>query len=81
MLDKFFHSLKNDGIHKASTIMTMGSNIIKVFEQEFAENHDAKMAGIDTLIYILTQHKEAVDAEVAKKAEDAAAKNKEPVSS
>ncbi len=54
------------GIHKAGFLLTLASNVIRAFEQEFGENHDAKKAAINSLIDVLVQHR---DAPVEKKEE------------
>ncbi len=60
MLDKLFSLFGENPIHRIAMITAMGSQIVKTFEQEFAADHNAKDAGIDTLIEILQKHKQAM---------------------
>lgn len=47
------------GIHRAGMVLGVASNVIRAFEQEFGQDHDAKKAAIAALIDVLNQHKEA----------------------
>jgi hypothetical protein len=47
------------GIHRAGMVLGVASNVIRAFEQEFAQDHDAKCAAITALIDVLQQHKDA----------------------
>ena len=55
MMDKIFSLF---GIHRTGLIMTVASQVIKTFEQEFARDGNAKLAAIDALLSILQQHRE-----------------------
>ena len=41
-------------------IITVASQVIRTFEQEFGQDGNAKNAAIDSIIEILNQHKTAV---------------------
>lgn len=47
------------GIHRAGMVLGVASNVIRAFEQEFGQDHDAKKAALAALIDVLQQHKEA----------------------
>lgn len=47
------------GIHRTGMVLGVASNVIRAFEQEFAQDHDAKCAAIAALIDVLQQHKDA----------------------
>lgn len=46
------------GVHQAGMVIGIASQVIRSFETEYAENHDAKIAALDTLISVLQKHKE-----------------------
>ena len=56
MIDKF---LALFGVHRVGMIVTVASQVIRTFEQEFAQDHNAKNAAIDSIVDILIQHKSA----------------------
>ncbi len=56
MIDKF---LALFGVHRVGMIVTVASQVIRTFEQEFAQDGNAKNAAIDSIIEILNQHKTA----------------------
>lgn len=56
MMDKILSLL---GIHRAGFLLGIASNVIRAFEQEFAQDHDAKTAAIAALVDVLNQHKDA----------------------
>ena len=56
MIDKLLSLI---GIHRASLVMGIASNVIKAFEQEFAKDQNAKSAAIDTLVQVLQSYKES----------------------
>lgn len=56
MIEKFLGLF---GVHKVGLIVTVASQVIRTFEQEFANDHNAKNAAIDSIIEILNQHKTA----------------------
>lgn len=47
------------GVHKAGMVLGVASNVIRAFEQEFAQDHDAKQAALAALIDVLQAHKDA----------------------
>jgi hypothetical protein len=47
------------GVHKAGLLLGVASNVIRAFEQEWGQDHDAKNAAIDALISVLQVHKNA----------------------
>lgn len=57
MLDKLFAFLGVGAIHRTAMVAGVASNVIKAFEQEFAQDHNAKNAAIDTLVQLLQAHK------------------------
>lgn len=57
MLEKLF-ALFGDNVHRISMVISIGSNIMKAFDTEFAADKNAKNAAIDTLIEILAKHKD-----------------------
>lgn len=59
MIDKF---LSLFGVHRVGMVLTVASQVIRTFEQEFAQDKDAKNAAIDSIVEVLLQHKEAAPA-------------------
>lgn len=59
MIDKFFTMFKNSAVHKIALLTGICSQVIRTFEQEFAQDNDAKNLAIDTTIDLLKQHKVA----------------------
>ena len=57
MLEKILSLFNSNHVHRLALITSIGSNIIKTFEQEFANDHGAKDAAIDTLVDLLKLHK------------------------
>ncbi len=57
MIDKF---LSIFGVHRVGMLVTVASQVIRTFEQEFAQDHDAKNAAIDAIIEVLQTHKSVV---------------------
>lgn len=55
MIDKL---LSVFGVHKAGMVIGIASNVIKAFETEYAQDHDAKLAALDTIIAVLKQHRD-----------------------
>jgi hypothetical protein len=62
MLDGLFSIFKNGAIHRTALVTGIASNVVKAFEQEFAQDGNAKDAAIDALIYLLQQHKNSAAA-------------------
>lgn len=52
--------LSTFGVHQAGMVIGIASNVIKAFETEYAQDHDAKVAALDTLIAVLQQHRDKV---------------------
>ena len=50
------------GVHRTGMLMGIASNVIKAFEQEYAQDGNALGAAIDSLILLLQQHKVQVSA-------------------
>lgn len=46
------------GIHQSAMVVGVASNVVKAFETEYAQDHDAKLAAYDTLIAVLQQHRD-----------------------
>jgi hypothetical protein len=59
MIDKFFTLFQNGAVHKIAMLSGVCSQVIRTFDQEFAQDKDAKNAAIDTLIDLLQKHKDA----------------------
>lgn len=59
MIDKF---LSIFGVHRVGMVVTVASQVIRTFEQEFAADGNAKNAAIDAIVEILQQHKTATPA-------------------
>lgn len=57
MINKF---LSIFGIHRVGMVVTVASQVIRTFEQEFQKDGDAKNAAIDAIVEILQGHKDAV---------------------
>ncbi len=57
MLDKLLAFLGVGAIHRTAMVAGVASNVVKAFEQEFAQDHNAKNAAIDTLVQLLLAHK------------------------
>lgn len=64
MLDQLLSLI---GVHRVGLVAGVASQVIRTFEQEFAQDHNAKNAAIDTMIDVLNKHKviEAASAPVA----------------
>lgn len=56
MIDKF---LSIFGVHRVGMVVTVASQVIRTFEQEFQQDGDAKNAAIDAIVEILQGHKSA----------------------
>lgn len=56
MIDKF---LSLFGVHRVGMIIHLASQVIRTFDQEFAKDHNAKNAAIDSIVEVLIQHKSA----------------------
>lgn len=63
MIDKFFSLFQSTAVHKIALLTGVCSQVIRTFEQEFAQDGDAKNAAIDTLIDLLQKHKAAPKAD------------------
>lgn len=59
MIEKLFSIFSSNQVSRIALVTTIAANIIKTFEQEFAEDHDAKNAAIDTMIDLLKMHKDS----------------------
>lgn len=59
MIEQFFSLFQNGAVHKIALLTGVCSQVIRTFEQEFAQDQNAKVAAIDTLIDLLQKHKEA----------------------
>jgi hypothetical protein len=59
MIDQFFSLFQNGAVHKIALLTGVCSQVIRTFEQEFAQDQNAKAAAIDTLIDLLQRHKQA----------------------
>lgn len=57
MIDKFLGIF---GVHRVGMLMTVASQVVRTFEQEFAADGNAKNAAIDALIEVLQKHKTVV---------------------
>ena len=57
MIDKFFSLFQNSAVHKIALLTGVCSQVIRTFEQEFAQDANSKDAAIDTLIDLLQKHK------------------------
>lgn len=45
------------GIHRVGMLVTVASQVVRTFEQEFQKDGDSKNAAIDAIIEILQSHK------------------------
>ncbi len=57
MIDKILGTF---GVHRSGMLMTVASQVVRTFEQEFAKDSDCKNAAIDAIIEILQAHKSIV---------------------
>jgi hypothetical protein len=57
MIDKFFSLFQSTAVHKIALLTGVCSQVIRTFEQEFAQDANSKDAAIDTLIDLLQKHK------------------------
>ncbi len=48
------------GVHRTGMLLTVASQVVRTFEQEFAKDGESKNACIDAIIDILTAHKTIV---------------------
>jgi hypothetical protein len=53
-----FMAVFNKNMHQAGMIISMASQVIKSFEQEYAQDKDAKNAAIDALVAVLNSQKD-----------------------
>jgi hypothetical protein len=53
------------GVHRTGMILTVASQVLKTFEQEFAKDGEAKAAALDAFLDVLQQHKAQTQAAVA----------------
>jgi hypothetical protein len=60
MLKQLLSIFSSNSVHRLALVTSIGANIIKTFEQEFAQDNDAKNAAIDTLVALLLAHKTTV---------------------
>lgn len=60
MLKDLLSIFSENSVHRLALVTSIGANVIKTFEQEFATDHTAKDAAIDTLIELLKSHKGVV---------------------
>ena len=58
MLEKIFNLFGTEAVHKSAMILSIGSQIIKTIEKEFANDASAKNAAIDMMINILQSQKD-----------------------
>lgn len=58
MIDKLFQIFGSGSIHRINMVINIVSQIVKAFEQEFANDKNSKNAAIDTIISLLQQHKD-----------------------
>lgn len=68
MLAQLLSIFQSNSVHRLALVTSIGANVIKTFEQEFAQDHNAKDAAIDTLVALLQSHKGVVAAPVAPEA-------------
>lgn len=61
MIEKFFALFQNTAVHKIAVLTSVTSQVIRTFDQEFAQDKQAKNAAIDVLIELLQKHKDAVE--------------------
>jgi hypothetical protein len=59
MLKELLSIFSSNSVHRLALVTSIGANVIKTFEQEFAADHSAKDAAIDTLVALLQSHKGA----------------------
>ena len=59
MIEQFFSLFQGGAVHKMAMLTGVCSQVIRTFEQEFSQDHDAKNAAIDTFIGLLQKHKDA----------------------
>lgn len=57
MIDKFFQMFQGNAIHKITLVAGVCSQVVRTFDQEFAQDGNSKDACIDTLIELLQMHK------------------------
>lgn len=71
MLKELLSIFTSNSVHRLALVTSIGANVIKTFEQEFAQDHVAKDAAIDTLVALLQSHKGAPTISVAPSAPQA----------
>jgi hypothetical protein len=57
MLKELLSIFSSNSVHRLALVASIGSNILKTFDQEFANDPSTKDAAIDTLIELLKSHK------------------------
>ena len=60
MLKELLSIFNENSVHRIALVTSIGANVIKTFETEFANDHSAKDAAIDTLVELLKAHKGTV---------------------
>lgn len=58
MIEQFFSLFSGTAVHKIALLTGICSQVVRTFEQEFAQDKDARDAAIDTLITLLQKHKD-----------------------
>lgn len=64
MIDQFFALFSNNAVHRVALISSICSNVVRTFEQEFANDKTGKNVALDALVNLLQQHKTADNAVV-----------------
>lgn len=59
MFDSLLTVFGTGAIHRIGMVVTVASQVLKTFEQEFAQDKDAKNAAIDTIIELLQKNKQS----------------------
>lgn len=72
MLDKLFGCFKGPALHRTAMLTQIASNVVKAFEQEYQQDHNAKHAAIDAFMYLLQQYKADLTPPVTPPAQSAA---------
>lgn len=60
MIDHLLSIFGVEAIHKVGMVVTVASQVVRTFEQEFAKDHNSKKAAIDAVIELLNKHKEVL---------------------
>lgn len=75
MLNKLFSLFNFNSLFHINDITHHVAQIVSIFEDEFEQDHDAKIAAVDSVIELLQQYKAKEQANVAQENNDQSSKS------